>query len=116
MGATEAVIEGVLTEDRQLILDERPNLPAGRVKVLVRPAEWLADAQNSLLAAVRELAASQTARGYEGPPVSELLAELDAMRDEWDEGREHGRPPSGRLWRDPGGSVGDGVEAPTRTT
>jgi hypothetical protein len=88
MNAIEVMVEGALTEDGQLILDEKPNLPAGRVKVIVRPVGSQVDAHGSLLNAVRELAASQAARGYRPPPVSEALAELDAMRDEWDEGRE----------------------------
>jgi len=85
MKATEVVVEGALTEDGQLVLDEKPNLPAGRVKVVMQLLDQAVTAQGALLQAVRELQAAQEARGYKGHPVEELLAELDAMRDEWDE-------------------------------
>jgi hypothetical protein len=85
MKATEVVVEGALTEDGQLVLDEKPNLPPGRVKVLLRPLDRTAPSEGGLLQAVKELQAAQEARGFAGYPVEELLAELDAMRDEWDE-------------------------------
>jgi len=85
MKPIEVVVEGALTEDGQLLLDEKPDLPAGRVKVVVQPLDRTVPSEGGLLQAVRELQAAQEARGYKGRPVEELLAELDAMRDEWDE-------------------------------
>ena len=46
MSLTETVIEGTLDADGTLVLDEKPNLPPGRVKVVLRqetPVELPAD-------------------------------------------------------------------------
>jgi len=83
MGATEAVIEGVLTEDGQLILDERPNLPPGRVRVAVQAVSETPETGETMFDVLERIWAEQDARGFRGRPVNELLAELDAMRDEW---------------------------------
>ena len=40
MSLTETVVEGTLKPDGTLELDERPNLPAGRVRVTVRTEDW----------------------------------------------------------------------------
>jgi hypothetical protein len=84
MDAIEVVVEGALTEDGQLLLDERPNLPAGRVRVLVRPAAQDTRPGRSAFEVLEEIWAAQDARGEKGTPAAELLAELDVMRDEWD--------------------------------
>jgi hypothetical protein len=39
MSRIEAVIEGTIQPDGTLLLDEKPNLPAGRVTVVLRLAE-----------------------------------------------------------------------------
>ena len=41
MSLTETVIEGTLKPDGTLELDQKPNLPAGRVKVSVQTEDWL---------------------------------------------------------------------------
>lgn len=38
---TEIVVQGTLNVDGTLQLDEKPNLPAGRVKVTVQAEDWL---------------------------------------------------------------------------
>jgi hypothetical protein len=49
MKATEVVVGGALTEDGQLVLDEKPNLPPGRVKVWLRPLDRTAASGAGLL-------------------------------------------------------------------
>ena len=77
-------IRGTLQADGTLALDERPNLPAGRVKVIVeslepappRPDPW---------SVLEQIWADRKARGMQPRIVEEIDAELNAMRDEWEE-------------------------------
>ncbi len=41
MSLTETMIDGTIQSDGTLVLDEKPNLPAGRVKVTVQSEDWL---------------------------------------------------------------------------
>ena len=41
MSLNESVIEGTLKPDGTLELDQKPNLPPGRVKVTVQTEDWL---------------------------------------------------------------------------
>ncbi|MBM3476238.1 MAG: hypothetical protein FJX75_23445 [Armatimonadetes bacterium] len=84
MSAVEVVVAGALTEDGRLVLDEKPDLPPGRVQVILRPTEPTRSADRTVYDVLEEIWAAQEARGEKGRPTAELLAELDAMRDEWD--------------------------------
>jgi hypothetical protein len=86
MSLTETVIEGTLKPDGTLELDEKPNLPPGRVKVVLRqmaepnPPQPLGD---DFFQMMEEIWAGQKARGHVPPKVEEVEAERREMRSGW---------------------------------
>src|SRR5690242_11845037 len=84
---TSAVVElqGTLRADGTLLLDHKPNLPPGRVRVTVQPAEGAADVMEVL----RRIRAEQAASGHVPRSREEIDADLAAMRQE-DEERMQG--------------------------
>jgi hypothetical protein len=79
----ETVIEGTLKPDGTLELDQKPNLPPGRVKVVVRqegepkpPPSLSAD----FFQMMEEIWTAQQARGHVSRTVEEVEAERAAMR------------------------------------
>jgi len=88
MRPPQVVVGGALTPDGELVLDEKPNLPPGRVQVVVRLAEERRAPAGSLFAVLERIWADQAARGFHGTSCEEIMAHLNALRDEWDEGRD----------------------------
>jgi hypothetical protein len=84
MKATEVVVSGAVTPDGSLRLDEKVDLPAGRVRVTVRPVGQ-ARAAISLLDFVMAIRAERDAAGLGGRTLEEAVADIRALRDEWDE-------------------------------
>jgi len=75
MSLTETVIEGTLNPDGTLELDEKPNLPPGRVRVVLQiPGQ--APASPGLADRIREIQEGQQARGFVGRNAEEIEAEL----------------------------------------
>ena len=81
MEMPQVEVQGVLQADGTLVLDERPNLPAGRVTVLVRPLEP-APPKRDPWSALEEIWAERKALGLQPRTVEEIDAEINAMRDE----------------------------------
>jgi hypothetical protein len=81
MSITETVIEGTIQADGTLVLDEKPNLPPGRVTLVVRqetrsePPQLLGD---DFFQMMEEIWAGQNARGH----VPRTEAEVEAERRE----------------------------------
>jgi hypothetical protein len=72
-----------LREDGTLVLDQKPNLPPGRVKVTVEPvAEYT---QTEIWQFFERLWAAQRARGHVPRSREEIDAELEAARQEDEE-------------------------------
>ncbi len=77
-------VQGTLQPDGTLVLDEKPNLPAGRVKVEVEviepesvgPGAW---------AVLERIWAERKALGLVPRSAEEIDAELGALRDEWED-------------------------------
>jgi hypothetical protein len=82
---TPLVLEGTLTPDGTLLLDEKPNLPAGRVRVTVQPLAQPAPPADSLMSRMQAVWAAQKARGYVPRSREEIDADLRALRDEAEE-------------------------------
>ncbi len=84
MSLTETVIEGTLKADGTLELDQKPNLPPGRVQVIVQtlPAIPKDDPFWQRLQAMWNI---QKARGHVARSVEEVEAERRQIREEWDE-------------------------------
>ena len=86
MATNEVVVQGAVTPDGRLVLDQDPGLPAGRVEVIVRPVGEIATAATTLLAVLEPIWAQMEARGFKGGrTLEEAVAEVRAMRDEWAE-------------------------------
>src|SRR5262245_15402178 len=80
---TKAIeIQGTLREDGTLVLDEKPNLPPGRVKVIVEPANRTESAASDVIAVLERIHAAQILRGHVPPSVEEIDAYLADMRDD----------------------------------
>jgi hypothetical protein len=76
-------VQGTLREDGTLVLDDKPNLPPGRVKVSVEP---IADyKQTEIWHFFEQLWAEQSARGHVPRTKEEIDAELKATRQEDEE-------------------------------
>lgn len=86
MSLHETVIEGTLKPDGTLELDEKPKLPPGRVKVVLRqetepkPAQPLGD---DFFQMMEEIWAGQKARGHVPRTEQEVEAERREMRAGW---------------------------------
>jgi hypothetical protein len=77
--------EGVLRDDGTLMLDSKPNLPAGRVRVTM---QVLGEAPD-LLEVLERIHAEQAASGHMPRSREEIDADIAAMRQE-DEGAMRG--------------------------
>jgi hypothetical protein len=84
MSLTEAVIEGTLQADGTLVLDEKPNLPPGRVQVIVQPLPELPK-DDPFWQRMRAIWAIPRSGGTAGDGGANTLEEVRRMREEWDE-------------------------------
>jgi hypothetical protein len=80
-------VQGILCDDGTLVLDERPNLPPGRVKVLVRPANTAEGTLNDVIEVLDRIHAAQKMRGHVPRSVEEIDAKFADMHLE--AGHEH---------------------------
>jgi hypothetical protein len=83
MSLSEVVIEGTLMSDGTLELDEKPNLPAGRVQVVLRQEEEAKKPEplgDAFFQMMEEIWAAQKARGHVPRTMEEVEAERRAMR------------------------------------
>jgi len=67
MATTEVVVKGAVTADGQLILDEPPDVPPGRVEVTVRVVPDDAPKEHPMFETLRRIHAELDARGVQGP-------------------------------------------------
>ncbi len=86
MSIVEETIEATLDSHGQLILAQMPQLPPGPVHVTIRVANVVSP-RRGLADVMREIAADQRARGFEGRSEEELRADEDACIAE-DEARD----------------------------
>jgi 50S ribosomal subunit-associated GTPase HflX len=84
MSLTEVVVEGTLKPDGTLELDQKPNLPAGRVQVIVIPRPEL-PRDDPFWQRMQAIWNGQKARGFVPRSVEEVEAERRQVRDEWEE-------------------------------
>jgi hypothetical protein len=82
MTANAIEIQGTLREDGTLVLDEKPNLPPGRVKVTLQLAHPPVGEGNDLVAVLERIHNAQAKRGYVPRTVEEIDADLAEMRDD----------------------------------
>src|SRR3954467_8028183 len=81
---TKAIeVHGTLRGDGTLVLDDKPNLPPGRVKVTVEPVPDLT--QTDVWQVLDRIWAGQRARGHVPRTREQIAAELEAARQEDEE-------------------------------
>jgi hypothetical protein len=73
-------VQGILREDGTLVLDDKPNLPPGRVKVTVEPMPDYK--QTEIWQFFERLWSEQRTRGHIPRTRKEIDAELEASRQE----------------------------------
>ena len=88
MSLQEVIIDGTIQVDGTLVLDEPTKLPAGRVRVVLRP-EAESKPPHPLGADFFQMMegiwAGQKARGHVPRSVGEVEAERQALREEMDD-------------------------------
>jgi hypothetical protein len=77
-------LHGTLRADGTLILDEKPNLPPGRVRVVVQPLAGT-PAKPDPWAVLQGIWAERRALGLQPRSAEEIDAEINSLRDEWEE-------------------------------
>lgn len=80
MNSNPIEIQGTLREDGTLLLDEKPNLPPGRVKVTVQPV--FDPTQTEIWQFFERLDAERKAQGIPPCSAEEIDNYLATMRDE----------------------------------
>jgi hypothetical protein len=83
-------VQGTLTSDGTLVLDAKPDLPAGRVRLRIESMEVPEKPKESLVAFVQRNRRELEAVGHRFRTKEEIDAELQEMRDEWDEPEKPG--------------------------
>lgn len=78
-------LEGTLLADGKLIPDEKPALPAGRVRIALQAIGDTVDPAPDLIAVLHGIRTAQQARGHAPRTREEIDADIAAMRSEDDE-------------------------------
>ncbi|HEX5272600.1 MAG TPA: hypothetical protein VFW33_19015 [Gemmataceae bacterium] len=82
MSLSEVVVEGILKSDGTLELDHKPNLPPGRVQVIVQAVPDL-PAGDPFWDMMKSIWAEQKARGHMPRSIEEVEAERRETREGW---------------------------------
>ena len=80
MGLTQVEVQGTLQPDGTLVLDEKPNLPPGKVRVVLQSRAEVGSPQESLLDFVQRVQRESVARGHRFLSDAELAAWIDELR------------------------------------
>jgi hypothetical protein len=81
MSLDQITVKGTLKPDGSLELDERPNLPPGRVEVVLR-AEAEAVPKEGLWTVLERIAREREELGMQGRTREQIDADITALRDE----------------------------------
>ncbi len=84
MKQAEVVMEGTVTDDGRVVVEGKPDLPPGRVRITLETVEDAAPAEHPMFATFRQIWADLDARGFRGRTAAEAVADVRALRDEWD--------------------------------
>lgn len=86
MSPTQVVVEGTLKPDGTLEMDQKPKLPPGRVRVVLeRMPEPSPEPRPGYWEVLQQIWREQAASGYRGRTAEEIDADINAMRDGWEE-------------------------------
>jgi hypothetical protein len=84
MSTIEVVVQGTLSPDGTLQLDQKPNLPSGRVTVVLQPAGSAAPPGRGLADVIDEIRQGQQGRGFAGRSTEAIEAQRKAEEDEYE--------------------------------
>jgi hypothetical protein len=84
MSTPVVIVEGTVRADGTLDVQEKVNLPAGRVQVTLVPVPELPK-DDPFWQRMQAIWSQQKARGHVPRTAEDVEAERQAMRDEWDE-------------------------------
>lgn len=84
MSSRDIIIEGIVQPDGTLVLDGSPELPAGRVQVIVRPVT-VAPPGDPFWETLRSIWADQEARGFAPRSTEQVETERREDREQWEE-------------------------------
>ncbi len=79
----EVVVEGTLKPDGTLELDARPNLPPGRVTVILQSAQIGVPGKHGLAEVIDKIYQGQQARGFVGRSAEDIQAGLRESEEEY---------------------------------
>lgn len=85
MNPSQTVVQGTLKADGTLELDEKPNLPAGKVRVVLSVAASPAKGRDSVWTVLENIRAERAALGMKSRTRVEIDAEVNALRQEWED-------------------------------
>jgi hypothetical protein len=85
MSIHQITVKGTLKPDGSLELDERPNLPPGRVEVVLR-AEAEPATKEDVWTVLDRIAREREALGMHGRTREQIDADVAALRDELEDG------------------------------
>ena len=84
MSQMETVIEGTIQPDGTLVLDEKPNLPAGRVTVVLRQeTDMVVPKDDPFWQRMQAMWDAQKASGHVPRSAEEVDAQQREMREGW---------------------------------
>jgi hypothetical protein len=81
MSLIESVVEGTLKPDGSLVLDQKPNLPAGRVTVRMQPLAVLPDG-DPFFDMLRGIWSARAEAGLTPRTVDEIESQRRQLRDD----------------------------------
>lgn len=84
MSTSFVIVEGTIRSDGSLEVQDKVNLPPGKVQVTLTPLTELPN-DDPFWQRMEAIWAGQRARGFVPRSVEDVEAERKAMRDEWDE-------------------------------
>ena len=105
MNPSAVIVRGTLKEDGTLELDEKPNLPPGRVQLIVQHLPQGAEARPGWWEVLQQIWKDQEARGYKGRTREEIDADVAAERAEEEEDEERWRQIWAQTQRPPPGET-----------
>jgi hypothetical protein len=85
VGLPPVEANGTLQADGSLVLDQKPNLPPGRVRVTLQPVADAVAPGDDLISRMQALWADQEARGYVPRTREEIDAGLEELRNDAEE-------------------------------
>ena len=84
MNPSQAVVQGTLNADGTLELDEKPNLPPGKVRVVLSVAPMPVQDRESVWTVLENIRAEREALGMKSRTREEIDTEINALRQEWE--------------------------------